>query len=148
VSIAGETRQMAVTVHATPDGKFQYDLTVGDAAPDGVETQPAGDAGSNLNLMELPADWGEAGGETDAVGLTDEDRAELTRIVREVSGLDDVAYAATIALPNGAPGWGHSAPSTAAGYYDPVADVIALADDSATRRTAFHEAFHRLQRCS
>jgi hypothetical protein len=73
------------------------------------------------------------------------DVAELVDIVKKVSGLRDVGTVDTIELPNGAPEWGIKGPTTAAGSYHPVQDVVALAMDSATPRTAYHEAFHRLQ---
>lgn len=78
--------------------------------------------------------------------IDEDQRARLLGIIREVSGLTEATFHRRIALPTGAPGWGKDTPTTAAGFYDPVADVIALAEDTATDRTAFHEAFHRLQR--
>ncbi|MDA4845960.1 PLxRFG domain-containing protein [Hoeflea poritis] len=78
--------------------------------------------------------------------LSEEDRAKILGIIQDVAGLDDVRFQDEITLPDGARGWGKNAPSTAAGVYDPVADAVTIALDSGTDRTAYHEAFHRLQR--
>ncbi|WP_421849875.1 PLxRFG domain-containing protein [Oricola sp.] len=94
-----------------------------------------------------PEGWGssEPGPEQAPRRLTREDRAALEEIVKTVSGLDEVTYVGSIPLPNGAPGWGSTSASTAAGFYHPVDDAITLALDSASQRAAYHEAFHRLQ---
>ena len=94
-----------------------------------------------------PSGWGayEPGDEQGPNRLSKDDRAELERIVKTVSGLDTLTYVGTIPLPNGAPGWGSTSASSAAGFYHPVDDAITLALDTATPRAAYHEAFHRLQ---
>ncbi len=77
--------------------------------------------------------------------LSDSDRTEISDIIKSVSGLDDVEFAKRIDLPDGAPAWGVDAPVTAAGMYDAAADAVTIALDTGTDRTAYHEAFHRLQ---
>jgi N12 class adenine-specific DNA methylase/uncharacterized protein YcbK (DUF882 family)/predicted RNA methylase len=71
--------------------------------------------------------------------------AEIDTIIRDVAGLEEVAYVGSIRVTSGVPGWGSTGFTTAAGFYLPAADTITLALDSATPRTAYHEAFHRLQ---
>ena len=78
-------------------------------------------------------------------GLTEADREAVRDIVKQVAGLDDVTFTERIELPRGDRGWGTNAPTTASGSYDPVADVVTIALDTGTDRTAYHEAFHRLQ---
>ncbi|MRX32796.1 PLxRFG domain-containing protein [Aminobacter sp. MDW-2] len=103
-------------------------------SPEGEESQLA------------PAGWSDVEGGASNGGLTDTDLSEITGIIRKVSGLTSVQWRKRIDLPNGAPGWGTNTPTTAAGYYSPAEDAITLALDSATPRSAYHEAFHRLQR--
>ncbi|MBW3099196.1 LPD38 domain-containing protein [Pseudohoeflea coraliihabitans] len=74
-----------------------------------------------------------------------EEIAEIRRIVREVSGLDDVIFMERIEAPAGLADWGNAAPMAAAGYYDPADDVIAISLSDGDRTTAYHEAFHRIQ---
>jgi len=149
VRVGDRLLNLAVTVLATDDGRFAYDLApVPDsAAPSDAEpalqAEYRGD--QTINLLEIPPGWGVVASDTDATALTDADRAELLSIVQKVSGLDDVTFKGRISLPNGAEGWGRADPSSAAGLYAPVEDVIWLAEDTATNRTAYHEAFHRLQ---
>lgn len=77
--------------------------------------------------------------------LSDDDIRQIEAIIRDVGGLDDIGYADTIPLPDDARGWGETGYTSAAGFYSPSADAITLALDTATPRTAYHEAFHRLQ---
>ncbi|WP_421925290.1 PLxRFG domain-containing protein [Neoaquamicrobium sediminum] len=106
-----------------------------------------------INIVEWPlagketrAGWDIAGGETDTRSLGLDERQEIARIIQDVARLDDVRFADRIVLPNGAPGWGTTSPTTAGGFYSPSQDVIVIALDSGTNGTAYHEAFHRLQR--
>lgn len=163
VDFAGRRLNLAVSVHRSANGDVHYDLNMdrdakdgtpgvspGGAAPDGALPSLEMPRPAEINLMQwselnnAPVGWDEvsAGG---PVALSQEDRAALAEIVRTVAGLSEVQWHDRISLPNGAPGWGKNTPTTAAGYYDPVRDLIGLADDTASDRTAFHEAFHRLQ---
>jgi hypothetical protein len=72
----------------------------------------------------------------DVSSLTEADRQEITEIVRDVAGLDDVTFIQRIDLPNGAPGWGTHTPTTAGGLYDPATDAITIALDSGSRHVA------------
>lgn len=140
VEIGGVTRQLAVTVNRTPDGRFHYDLVPAAARGDAEFSAGTGTAPA-LNLEG----WGEVEG-AEPPALSAEEEAELTAIVRRVSGLDEATFHDRITMPAGNAGWGNDAPRSAAGLYDPAADVVVLARSSATARTAYHEAFHRLQR--
>lgn len=72
---------------------------------------------------------------------------EIGRIIREVSGLPEMRIERKIVLPEGADGWGAEGKTYAEGFYDPAQDAITLSlDDGFKPRTAYHEAFHRLQR--
>jgi N12 class adenine-specific DNA methylase/predicted RNA methylase len=93
----------------------------------------------------IDGDWPELGG-SDITAMSDDDRAEVERIIREVSGLSEVAFRKRIALPKGSEGWGSTTPTTASGLYSPGVDAIAIAlNASNPSRVAYHEAFHRLQ---
>lgn len=70
---------------------------------------------------------------------------QVQTIIRQVAGLQEAQLVDTIPLPDGAPGWGSTAPSTAGGMYQAARDVITIAMDSLSDHVAFHEAFHRLQ---
>lgn len=107
----------------------------------GISAPETGGAESSL----IPSGWDVADG-LDVQQLSEADRQEIRDIVRKVSGLDDVTFTRRIELPNGAPGWGTNAPTTAGGFYDPAADAITIALDSGSGHVAYHEAFHRLQR--
>lgn len=79
-------------------------------------------------------------------------QADINRAIDIVSRVADIRpqLGKTIPIPDNHPAlkaWGENdgAPRSAAGFYDPVNDIIALAMDSFTDRTAYHEAFHRLQ---
>jgi hypothetical protein len=92
-----------------------------------------------------PAGWDTAG-EMDAKPLLSKaDQRELVDIVRTTAGLDP-EFVDTIKIPEGgAKGWGNLNSSTAAGAYSPMRDIVTLALDSATKKSAQHESFHRLQ---
>lgn len=77
--------------------------------------------------------------------LTEADAAAILDIIRDVAGLSGALFARRITLPQGASGWGVGAPVTAEGFYDPVQDAIAISLADGGVRTAYHEAFHRLQ---
>lgn len=156
---------LAVSVHRTEKGAYHYDLGVErpgsseplthGGLPDGGELPsldtPQADPGT-LNLFlwgvagnHAPSGWETVGDLADVVVLTAEDRKAIAGIVRQVSGLESVTWADHIELPDGAADWGTETPSTAGGIYSPSRDLIAIALDIGTRRTAYHEAFHRLQ---
>lgn len=172
VEFEGKVQHLAVSVHETANGKYHYDFTFdreaganeggkpgvksGGPAPEGslpsLEVPHSAAGASPINLMfwdaegkgGKPADWSEVG-EMPAYRLSQSEQSRLADIVRNVSGLSEVEWAETIKLPNGAPGWGSNAPTTAAGFYDPARDAITLALDSGSSKAAYHEAFHRLQ---
>ncbi|HEV7247955.1 MAG TPA: LPD38 domain-containing protein [Shinella sp.] len=176
VSLEGKKHVLAVSVHKTAEGEFQYDFTTDrDARSDDIEPRVEEgrtgapritrgeqdrsgsgslDAGASpLNLMFWdakgksvdPGGWSEVG-EMPAYRIPKSEQERLTGIVRDVSGLSEVQWADSIKLPDGAPGWGSNAPTTAAGFYDPTRDAITLALDTASDKAAYHEAFHRIQR--
>ncbi len=92
-----------------------------------------------------PDGWGSVDGGTQQVSLSDEEKAKAEEIVKRVSGLENVQWWGTIKI-DGAKDWGTTGPGTAAGFFSPMNDLIALALDTAgTAKTAYHEAFHRLQ---
>lgn len=104
--------------------------------------QPAAPADGEATVE--PEAWADVGRGIGA--MTEADRVEVERIIRDVAGLSDVAFQKRIALPGGAEGWGAGAPTTAAGLYSPGTDAITIAlTASDPERVAFHEAFHRLQ---
>jgi hypothetical protein len=79
--------------------------------------------------------------------------AELERIVREVSGLDNVRWERRITMAANQAGWNNAQPSATAGYYATfaksarvVASAIVLSMDRVGINTAFHEAFYHVQR--
>lgn len=109
----------------------------------GLRTPPAKEAESRI----APDGWGVIDTSNDVPALSETDLQEIRDIVRQVSGLSDVTFTRRIDLPRGAPGWGTDAPTTAGGFYDPATDAITIAlDNAAGPHTAYHEAFHRLQR--
>ncbi|MCA0342832.1 MAG: hypothetical protein LCH99_24275 [Proteobacteria bacterium] len=172
VEFEGKVQHLAVSVHETAQGKYHYDFTFdreaganeggkpgvksGGPAPEGslpsLEVPHSAAGASPINLMfwdaegktGKPAGWVEVG-EMPAYRLSQSEQNRLADIVRNVSGLSEVQWAETIKLPDGAPGWGSNAPTTAAGFYDPGRDAITLALDSGSSKAAYHEAFHRLQ---
>lgn len=75
--------------------------------------------------------------------LYDSGRKELAEVVRRVAGIYPT-YEDRIDL-EAAPAWGVDGPQRATGSYDLIDDVITLANDSANRKAAYHEAFHRVQ---
>lgn len=68
----------------------------------------------------------------------------LKKIVSDVGGIKDVEVAESLVLEN-PEGWDMEGPAQVAGLYYPMQDVVVLAADQANERTAYHEAFHRLQ---
>lgn len=135
VSIDGKVHNLAVTINRTEDGRFHFDIMPAPASAAG-EFEDAGPAPDGWNIVEE----GEAQG-----GLTEAQRDELNQIVRTVSGLSEAVFLDRLTMPAGNTGWGNDAPRSAAGMYQPSTDLVVLAEDSATNRTAYHEAFHRLQ---
>jgi hypothetical protein len=100
------------------------------------------DRASAVELDEVPSGWGTV--DTLPPVLTEDEKAELTEIVRRVSGLSDVRWHERIKIDRYNEGWGKHV-SEATGYYDPTADVVALTTQWGNPRSAYHEAFHRLQ---
>lgn len=99
-----------------------------------------------LDLSASPEGWGEVEAE-DRTGLSDADQQKLVSIVRKTAGITP-EFMEKISVPAGSKAleaWGQTDASTAAGFYSPMRDVIALALDSAGEKAAQHESFHRLQ---
>jgi hypothetical protein len=95
-----------------------------------------------------PSGWGEADGGPVQTRLSNAEKQELADIVKNVSGIQDVDFWETIPVAQGSKGqrdWGGTSSGTASGFWSAMTDSIVLALDSATRGTAYHEAFHRIQ---
>jgi N12 class adenine-specific DNA methylase len=76
------------------------------------------------------------------------DIAKVREIVQRVARLDP-SFAETLEMPKGSPGalnWGKPEGGKAAGVYRGTIDAITVALDIGSRRTGYHESFHRLQR--
>jgi len=168
VEFAGKVQQLAVTVHRTADGTLHYDLHFDrDAGGPGIGARLADGefsidssestasstdvAADDINLMvwpevrNAPAGW-DVAGEMDAPQpMPTEVQADIRQIVEQVAGLGNVSFWPHISLPDGAQGWGTTGRSSAGGFYEPTRDIVVIALDSGNRRTAYHEAFHRLQ---
>jgi hypothetical protein len=172
VRFAGKIRQLAVSVHETANGSYHYDfnfdreagvneggkpgVTPGGSAPEwslpSLEgPQSAADA-SPINLFEwteksnAPAGWdfADAG---EATRLSADEQKRIVDIVRTVGGTD-TKFFDRINIPAGHEGlkaWAKTDASTAAGFYSALRDIVGIALDSGTVRTAYHESFHRLQ---
>ena len=80
--------------------------------------------------------------------LSPDEQAEIANIVKQVVGITP-GFSEQIVVPEDAPGlrqWGHTGGTiSAAGYYSAARDAVQIALDTGNRRTAYHEAFHRLQ---
>jgi hypothetical protein len=175
VTLAGKRLDLAVTIHQRADGTWHYDFGYARAEigrpgvgvpgepslslTDGQRRSAVQSAPDDINLFvwsdefkatdKSPAGWDVIDGGADTgTRLSASEQAELRNIVFSVAGVDP-SFTSRIAVPRGTPGlaaWGNTeTDSTAAGFYSPVNDAITLALDSANRRTAYHEAFHRLQ---
>lgn len=72
------------------------------------------------------------------------DEAEVRDIVMRVAGIEPQMLEAI--RTQSAPDWGVDAPTFMGGFYDPAQDIVAIALHGGGRKTAYHEAFHRLQR--
>lgn len=161
-SIEGRPVRVVMYVREHADGQRYYDQAVleealpghsGDGAQPGSEpsVQPSGraepkiDGGGAFDKVPAGSDVGRT--------LLPAEMAEIERIVREVSGLDDIRWQRRLQMPAGQAGWANAQPSEAAGVYltrrrgdRVVQDAVELSMSAATRRTGFHEAFHRIQR--
>ncbi len=99
----------------------------------------------NAPKAAAPDGWGFADTGTDTGLGSPEDIQAVNDIIRNVAGLTEVMWMKRIDLPNGAPAWGTTTPTTAGGFYSPGKDIIAIAENTASATNAYHEAFHRLQ---
>lgn len=91
---------------------------------------------------DAPAGWGEVDVLPESLSATEKD--ELRAIVQRVSGLGDVEWHDRIRVEGYNEGWGKDV-IEAAGFYSPARDVVALTTQWGNPRTAYHEAFHRIQ---
>ena len=97
---------------------------------------------AGVDLDNAPEGWGSVNNLPEQ--LTAQEREALTEIVRKVSGLSDVRWYDRIKVDRYDEAWGKQV-SEATGFYDPTADVIALTTQWGNPKSAYHEAFHRLQ---
>ena len=97
---------------------------------------------AGVDLDNAPEGWGSVNNLPEQ--LTAQEREALTEIVRNVSGLSDVRWYDRIKVDRYDEAWGKHV-SEATGFYDPTADVIALTTQWGNPKSAYHEAFHRLQ---
>jgi N12 class adenine-specific DNA methylase/predicted RNA methylase len=102
---------------------------------------------------EAPLGWGtiEAG---EKPRMSAEEQAEVTEVVRRVSGLTEAEFRESIQVPTthkAFKAWGRDGKEGETvgigGYYTPGRDAIVVALDAnmGSRRIAYHESFHRLQ---
>jgi hypothetical protein len=100
---------------------------------------------ARIDYASSPAGWDSVEAMDAKPLLSKSDQKKLADIVRTTAGISP-EFVDSIKIPEGgAKGWGNLGTSTAAGAYSPMRDIVSLALDSATKKAAQHESFHRLQ---
>lgn len=105
--------------------------------------------GKPLQFSAAPAGWDSVDGLQQEI-ISDADMLKLSNIVQRVAGDVGLRWPESIRVPAGHSGgaaWGKGDREfTAGGYFNPVEDLIAISQTTGAPSTAYHEAFHRLQR--
>ncbi len=156
VELTGRRLTLAVTVHIRSDGTWHDDFGYAAESPavcvPGEPCNPRRDVETFCDAKRpRRRDESISVARKNKVASADapermsrEGQAAAREIVLRVAGVEP-RFPETIRADS-APEWGIDTPQFMGGHYDPIEDIVALALHGGGLKTAYHEAFHRLQR--